>query len=268
MNDMGQGQGPPPGQRSVVGTRWMISPTFLGMLAAFVGLGAVMVAVPILARVAVFPFVVLGWLISVCLHEFGHAIEAYAAGDHSVREKGYLTLDPLHYTSLQFSIVWPLVVLALGGIGLPGAAVYVNMAALRSPAHRALVSAAGPIATLVVLILLLALLHAAGGALTASPPLYLALAFLAFLQLTALVFNLLPVPGLDGWGIIEPWLPIGLRQSGARLAAIAPMLLFLLFLFAPPVSEAFWRLVFDLSRMIDLDMRAAMRGMRLFQFWR
>ncbi|MFQ3628339.1 MAG: site-2 protease family protein, partial [Cyanobacteriota bacterium] len=43
--------------------------------------------------VALFVFVV--WIASVCLHEFGHALVAYWGGDRSVKEKGYLTLNPL-----------------------------------------------------------------------------------------------------------------------------------------------------------------------------
>jgi Zn-dependent protease len=256
------------GQPKIAGTNWTMSGSFLGLVAALLGLAVVIVALPQYARLAVFPFVLAGWLISLCLHEFGHAIAAYGGGDHSVRDKGYLTLDPLRYTDLQFSILWPLVFLAMGGIGLPGGAVYVNMWALRSPVHRAMVSAAGPLATLAVLILLLVVLRAGASALAATPALYAVLAFLAFLQLTALVLNLLPIPGLDGWGIVEPWLPTALREAGARAAWVAPALLFLAFLFVPAVNEMFWRIIFDLCRMIGLDARAAIEGLRLFQFWR
>src|SRR5262249_9341871 len=150
-------------------TNLTISGSFLALMAALLGLAAIMVMLPEFGRLTLFPFVVAGWLISLCLHEFGHAIAAYGGGDLSVREKGYLTLDPLRYTNLQFSILWPLVFLAIGGIGLPGGAVYVNMRALRSPSHRALVSAAGPLATLLVLILLLIVLRAAEDALAGTP---------------------------------------------------------------------------------------------------
>jgi Zn-dependent protease len=252
---------------------WPISPTFLGLVVALAALAGGVVALPDYARWLVFPFVLVGWLISLCLHEFGHAILAYHRGDRSVRAKGYLTLDPLRYTDLQYSIVWPLVFLALGGIGLPGGAVYVSTWSMMK-VDRTLVSAGGPLATLGVLVLLLgtmtALVPPARFALQNASPdvaLYSALAFLALLQLTALVFNLLPVPGLDGWGIIEAWLPGDLRQLGRRFAPMAPILLVVLLLL-PPVNRAFWDAVYGLSQAIGLDVRAARHGLRLFAFWR
>jgi Zn-dependent protease len=245
-----------------------ISKWFYGLVSAFLGLAAVMLVLPDLAGLAVFPFVLVGWVISLCVHEYGHAIAAYRGGDQTVRDKGYLTLDPMRYTDVGYSIVWPLLFLAMGGIGLPGGAVYVNTTALRGPSQRSLVSAAGPLGTLAVLILLLGVLAVAEGSSAVTPPLYAALSFLAFLQLTALVFNLLPIPGLDGWGIIQPWLPGAAGAAAARLAHIAPFLLLAAFLFVPAVNEMFWSVVIDVSRTIGLDMGGAMQGLRLFRFWR
>ncbi|MEM9137739.1 MAG: site-2 protease family protein, partial [Cyanobacteria bacterium P01_F01_bin.42] len=84
-----------------------------------------------------------GFILSVCLHEFGHAIVAYWGGDRSVQQKGYLTLNPLKYTHPTYSIVMPLIFLLLGGLPLPGAAVYINTRALRSRGWRSAVAVAG-----------------------------------------------------------------------------------------------------------------------------
>lgn len=224
-----------------------------------------MIAFPDYARWGVFPLVLAGWLVSLCLHEFGHAIVAYHSGDRSVRAKGYLTLDLFRYTHLQYSILLPLVFLALGGIGLPGGAVYINTRALRGRLHRALVSAGGPLATLAIFLVLLAILAARSDVI--GMPLEAALAFLAFLQLTALVFNLLPVPGLDGWGVLDPWLPAKAREIGRRWAPVAPLLLVVLLL-VPPVNRAFWDGVHVLSRGTGLDVWAIWQGRGLFEFWR
>src|SRR5512139_4306787 len=79
-----------------------------------------------LAYAGVFIFVIAGWIVSLCLHEFGHAFTAWRFGDHDVAVRGYLTLNPFKYSSPLLSIGLPLLFIALGGIGLPGGAVYVR----------------------------------------------------------------------------------------------------------------------------------------------
>ncbi len=80
-----------------------------------------------------FFIVLIGWIFSLCLHEFSHAIVAYNGGDYTVREKGYLSFNPLKYTHPIFSIVMPIIFLLLGGIGLPGGAVYIETWRIRRP---------------------------------------------------------------------------------------------------------------------------------------
>jgi len=258
-------RGRPARHRPSSATGWPIGFSFLGLVGVLLGSAAALHAFPGYARWGVFPLVLAGWLVSLCLHEFGHAIVAYHCGDRSVRAKGYLTLDLLRYTHAQYSIVLPLLFLALGGIGLPGGAVYINQRALRGRLQRTLVSAGGPAATLAVFLALLAILIAWRDLI--GTPLQAALAFLAFLQLTALVFNLLPVPGLDGWGVLDPWLPGKLRELGRRWAGIAPLLL-VVSLLIPPVGRVFWDGVLALSHATRLDVWALGQGLRLFEFWR
>ena len=246
-------------------TAWNVSLSFLGLLLAFVGIALAMEKAGT-SYALVFPLVLTGYLISICLHEFGHAAAAYAGGDYSVEAKGYLTLDPLRYVDLQYSILLPLLFLLIGGIGLPGAAVYLNMNAIRSPFYRSFASAAGPLATLAFLLFLLAVLHSAGASMSA--PLYASLTFLAFLQLSVLVLTLLPVPGFDGWGIIEPWLPPAAQEFGARLAPIAPLLLFTAFILIPATNAYFWQQVSTLVVLTRLDPAGIAQGWSAFEFWR
>ncbi len=94
------------------------------------------------------------WIFSVCLHEFAHAAVAYRGGDITVKDKGYLSMNPLKYLDPMGSIILPVVFLIMGGIGLPGAAVYIDRRLLRSAHWDSAVSLAGPAMNIVLLLLL------------------------------------------------------------------------------------------------------------------
>ncbi len=206
------------------------SPIFLALVGS-TAIGGVLAwlagaSVRPLSYAGVFVFVIAGWLVSLCLHEFGHAVTAWRFGDHDVAVRGYLTLDPRRYSHPGLSLLLPVVIVALGGIGLPGAAVYVRTWFM-TPARRTLVSLAGPAANLVLAVSLLASIRLFYD--PAHAVFWSGVAFLGFLQLTAVVLNLLPVPGLDGYDALEPHL------SPETQRAVAPakrwgffLLLFLL----------------------------------------
>src|SRR5690349_9014370 len=154
-----------------------------------------------------------GWCVSLCLHEFGHAYVAHRGGDHSIENRGYLTLDIRRYANVGFSFVLPVVFLLLGGIPLPGGAVWINQWALRSRRVRSLVSFAGPAVNLVVGILLsVAVIY-----LPMNEGLAVGLSCLALIQILAFVLNILPVPGLDGYGVLEPYLSPEAQRLGHRV---------------------------------------------------
>ena len=246
-------------------TRRLPSPIFLALLAATVS-GGVLASFanrPVITAGIVL-LVLGGWAVSLCLHEFGHAWVAYRGGDHSVRAKGYLTLDIRRYTDPLLSIVLPLVLLLIGGLALPGGAVWVDHGALRSRAVRSAVSLAGPLTNL-VLAVLLALLVAA---VPMPPGLVLGLSCLAFVQVLAFVLNILPVPGLDGFGVVEPYLPYGARRAAAVVRPWAPLLLFAVLVSVPPLARLFFNVSYQLFTAIGGDPVAASIGFDEFQFWR
>ena len=95
-------------------------PIFLGLIAVTALGGWLAWEDRVDDRLAVVLFVAGGWLVSLCLHEFGHAVVALWGGDRSVVAKGYLTLNPLRYTEVGLSLVLPRLFLLMGGLGLPG----------------------------------------------------------------------------------------------------------------------------------------------------
>lgn len=206
--------------------------------------------------------VLMGWIVSVCLHEFGHAIVAYWGGDTTVKAKGYLTLNPLKYTDIGNSLVLPIVFLMLGGIALPGAAVYINTPLLRSRAWRSAVSAAGPLATLLVAIGL-AVPFRLGLAGTASG-LGSALALLASFQVAGLCFNLCPIPSMDGFGILEPWLPAALQQQANRWGRYGYLVFLGVLWTVPAANQGFWGLVGSINHLLGIPAHQVMAGYGAF----
>lgn len=189
---------------------------------------------PAVLRTGAVLLVLGGWAVSLCLHEFGHAVVALRGGDTSVRDKGYLRLDPRRYTDPVLSILLPLALLAFGGIPLPGGAVWIDRGRLRSRWVDSAVSLAGPVVNLVLGVLLTAVVAVT----TLPPPLAGVLAWLALVQVLAFVLNALPVPGLDGWGVLDPHLPVGARRAAATVRPFAPLVLFALLVSSPQVSAA------------------------------
>jgi Zn-dependent protease len=216
-------------------------------------------------RLNVFGFVVVGWLVSLCLHEYAHAVVAYRVGDRAVAERGYLTLNPLKYSHPLLSIVLPVAVVLLGGIGLPGGAVWVDRHAIPGRLRHTLVSAAGP-ATNVVFALALTAPFLLGLDRGERTEFWAAVALLGFLQLTASLLNLLPVPGLDGGNILQPWLSAKWRRGYDLMAPYGFLLLFAL-LWSPRVGNAFFAVVFAVSDALGLPPERYVEGLDLIRFW-
>lgn len=210
----------------------------------------------------VFITVLGGWLITLCLHEFGHAVTALGGGDTSVRQRGYLTLNPLRYTNAAMTFVIPLIILAVGGFPLPGGAVLIEHHRLRSRAWRSAVSAAGPLVNVVAGIALTLV------ASSITSPLTYALSFLALLQFTVAVLNFLPVPGLDGWGIVAPYLSPKTLAAVRPFAAWAPLVLIVILVSSPQVAQPLWDFSYWIFDLVGGSQRSAAIGSRLFHFWR
>ena len=230
-------------------------------------------------KFAVFIFVFGLYFTVLCLHEFGHALAAHRGGDTSIAGRGYLDLNPMRYVNPVLSLLLPAIYLIIGGLPLPGGAVQVNRAAIRTKAGASLVSAAGPLMNLAAAGISMALIAAFAPTLNylgsdfidpgaAHSYFWQGLAFFAYIQVAVAILNLIPVPGLDGYGIIEPYLRYETRRA---IEPIRPygILIVLLLLFAfPPVRDGFSTLVDDILKAGGQPAGGAAQGQSLFQFWR
>jgi Zn-dependent protease len=230
-------------------------------------------------KFAVFVFVFGLYFTVLCLHEFGHAYMAHRGGDGSIAGRGYLDLNPMRYVNPVLSLLLPAIYLIIGALPLPGGAVQVNRAAIRTRAGASLVSAAGPLMNIVAAGISMALVAVFaptvgfGGSTFMDPNgshafFWMGLAFFAYLQVAVAILNLIPVPGLDGYGIIEPYLSFETKRA---LEPIRPygILIVLLLLFAlPPVRDGFSHLITDILKAAGQPLDGAEDGQSLFQFWR
>jgi Zn-dependent protease len=235
-----------------------LSPVFLALLAITAAAGALLWfdVVPAGGPLITIVFVTAGWITSLCVHEFGHALVAYLGGDRTVVAHGYLSLNPLRYTNILLSVVMPVAFLILGGIALPGAAVYINRSALRTRLWDAAVSLAGPAGTLFcgLLVSIPFLVPNHRDWITAANlDFFAALAFLGFVEAFALVLNLLPIPGLDGFGIIRPWLPYSAQNLANRYGQAAIIGVFIVLWFVPPVQNAFFHSVQQVTSVVGIE---------------
>jgi len=211
-----------------------------------------------------FIFVLVFWIFSLCLHEFSHAVVAYIGGDTTVKEKGYLSFNPLKYTDPMMSLVWPVIILLIGGIALPGGAVYIERHLLKNRNWDAMVSAAGP-ASNILLAIILALPFSFGILEADGSPLVAAYAMVVSLQVVAAMLNLLPIPPLDGFGIISAYMEPGARARAYQFGAQWGLLIILvLFFVVEPFQVFFWTIAFQITEAIGVPIDLAIEGWENF----
>ena len=193
----------------------------------------------------------IAWIMSVVLHELGHGIVGYLGGDYTIRERGGLTLNPLHYIDPIFSLLVPAIIFLVGGIPLPGGVTYVHMELIRKRAWRSAVSAAGPAVNFLIFLACALPFHPAIGWLSTEPTngqwstAILFLGAFAWLQMLAVLFNLVPVPGLDGFGIIQPYLDESSREalSSPQVRRSAMLIYFLVLWQVPGLVQVFHHVI-------------------------
>jgi Zn-dependent protease len=142
-------------------------------------------------------------LIAIPLHEMGHAAAAYLLGDRSVRYFGYFTLSPRRFIE-PIGVIAVFIALVGWGKKVP-----VQPNRISSTRQKILYELGGPVANLIAALifgLVFRLLYAAGflpSVTSVGGVLAYAVYAIWFLNVSIFAFQLLPIPGLDGWGIVE-----------------------------------------------------------------
>ncbi len=170
---------------------------------------------------------------SAILHEVAHGWVADRLGDPTARLLGRLTLNPIPHIDPVMSILLPLVLIFSGSPIIFGAAkpVPVDPFNLRDGRKdMAIVSLAGPVANFLIAALA-ALVLRFGGNLIADP-FFLDIIFrIVQLNLLLGIFNLLPIPPLDGSKVFSLLLPEDTARSYLSIGAYGMFILFFLLMF-------------------------------------
>jgi Zn-dependent protease len=197
---------------------------------------------------AVIPsFIVL--VLSLSFHEAAHAWMADRLGDSTARRLGRLTLNPLAHIDWIGTVLFPLLAM-YSGLPLIGWAkpVPVSWANLRSPRRDfAIVAAAGPISNLILAFGAAAILFALNTGELSSVPMPVLRFVLVAVTLNVLlaVFNLLPVPPLDGGNVLAGLVP---EQFARIIDAMRPY--GFLILYALMLSGVLWAIAGPIQRVI------------------
>ena len=167
---------------------------------------------------------------AICLHEYFHAQVALWCGDPTAAMRGHLTLNPLRQMGLMSIIMFLFIGIAWGGIP-------VNPLNL-TKRGRVLTALAGPLVNF-VLFLISILTYPLLALFTQAPKLLIQYVFVAGIyNLILFLFNMLPVPGLDGWNVLMQFVKIKNAGSEVFKGAIVLLIFGIFFLFPYLVAVA------------------------------
>ena len=168
---------------------------------------------------------------SVVIHEVSHGATAYPLGDSTAKDAGRLTLNPLPHIDFVGSIVLPIFI----GIGWAKPVPY-NPLYLRNQRWGPfLVGVAGPLSNILVAVFFgLMIRFREAAAFSFLDPTFFGIATgIVFLNLALAIFNMIPVPPLDGSKVLFLLLPRGWMYFVALLEQYGILLILFLFLLVP-----------------------------------
>jgi len=183
---------------------------------------------------------ILAMLISSTFHEYAHAFTAYKLGDDTAKAEGRMTLNPLaHIDPIG------LISMLITGIGW-SKPVPVNSYNFENPKKgNALVSIAGPISNVVLAFVSAGLLKLV--LLGLIPPFFVNFIYtMLIINISLALFNLMPIPPLDGSHILELFIPRKFTGQWITIQKYAPFLVFALFLPVSPIFALFNKFWYNL----------------------
>jgi Zn-dependent protease len=198
--------------------------------------------------ITIFSLIIL--LFSVIIHELAHGYVAYSLGDPTAKYAGRLTLNPLKHLDPFGSIILPLLLFIAGSPFLFGWAkpVPINPYNFTDKKYGEIkVSIAGPASNFSLAIIFGLILRFTPNAIIAgNPGIAIALTYIVVINIWLAIFNLIPIPPLDGSWILFSFLPVSMRNVENFLRQYGIVILMMLILFAGSTWSIITSLIFRL----------------------
>lgn len=191
-------------------------------------------------------------IIAMSVHEFSHGWVAYKLGDTTAKYSGRLTLNPLAHIDPVWTVLVPLLLfISSGGQFIFGAAkpVPINYWALKNPKRDIIwVGASGPLANFILALFLSVLMRI----MPLSQTLHFIILNLAIINLVLGIFNLIPIPPLDGSRILMGILP---EELASKYSLIEPygFILLVLLMWLGVFGRIIWPLVELFARLLGIS---------------
>lgn len=183
------------------------------------------------------PFLVIAFIIGITVHEWAHAYSAYKFGDPTAKMLGRVTFNPAKHVD-----VFGVILLAIAGFGW-AKPVPVDRRNFSNPRFMSIVvSLVGPLSNLVLAIIALfvqIILRNNGyseASIGGEGAIYQTVSMLVYINMVLFVFNLIPIPPLDGYRIIEDLAPRRLQIEMQKYEHWG-LFVFILVVFIDPISR-------------------------------
>ncbi len=189
------------------------------------------------------------FFLAIVIHEFSHGWVAYKLGDPTAKYSGRLTLNPLAHIDPFGTIILPLMLLIMNSPVVFGWAkpVPINFWNLRHPKRDiVLVGLSGPLANFLVAVILSLFLR-----LSLPEAIDALLSYAILINLVLAVFNLIPLPPLDGSRVISGIIPNRLAVMYNQLEIYGVLIIFLL-LYLGAFERWIWPIVGSLSALLGV----------------